>query len=161
MGWMKTSAVVRGAYLCIADGLFGSWASYQIRKIAGCACAGNDGNVFLATDFKGSRWLAIPACITARASHTSHTVVPCLAAVPPPWQETATATVGSWLSGPHLPMQMSMTHQGLSQYLPQPPMWHSLGLAERPCRQYPLILPSTVGPRLLGPLLRTQITTTC
>ena len=24
-----------------------SWASYQIRKIAGCACAGNAGNVFL------------------------------------------------------------------------------------------------------------------
>ena len=24
----------------------GSWASYQIRKIAGCACAGNAGNVF-------------------------------------------------------------------------------------------------------------------
>ena len=23
-----------------------SWASYQIRKIAGCACAGNSGNVF-------------------------------------------------------------------------------------------------------------------
>ena len=25
---------------------FGQWASYQIRKIAGCACAGNAGNVF-------------------------------------------------------------------------------------------------------------------
>ena len=31
------------------------WASYQIRKIAGCACAGNARNVFLATDFKGNR----------------------------------------------------------------------------------------------------------
>ena len=31
------------------------WASYQIRKIAGCACAGNAGNVFPATDFKGKR----------------------------------------------------------------------------------------------------------
>ena len=31
------------------------WASYQIRKIAGCACAGNAGNVFPATDFKGNR----------------------------------------------------------------------------------------------------------
>ena len=29
-----------------------AWASYQIRKIAGCACAGN---VFPATDFKGNR----------------------------------------------------------------------------------------------------------
>ena len=47
-----------------------SWASYQIRKIAGCACVGNAGNIFPATDFKGNRWLAIPACITARASRT-------------------------------------------------------------------------------------------
>ena len=46
------------------------WASYQIRKIAGCACAGNVGNVFPATDFKGNHLLAIPACITARAPHT-------------------------------------------------------------------------------------------
>ena len=46
------------------------WASYQIRKIAGCACAGNAGNVFPATDFKENRWLAIPTCITARASRT-------------------------------------------------------------------------------------------
>ena len=42
-------------------------ASYQIRKLAGCACAGNAGSVFPATDFS---WLAIPACITARASRT-------------------------------------------------------------------------------------------
>ena len=28
------------------------WASCQIRKIVGCACAGNAGNVFPATDFK-------------------------------------------------------------------------------------------------------------
>ena len=31
------------------------WASYQIRKIAGCACAGNAGNVSPATDFKWNR----------------------------------------------------------------------------------------------------------
>ena len=31
------------------------WASYQIRKIAGCACIGNAGNVFPATNFKGNR----------------------------------------------------------------------------------------------------------
>ena len=31
------------------------WASYQIRKILGCACAGNAGNIFPATDFKGNR----------------------------------------------------------------------------------------------------------
>ena len=31
------------------------WSSYQIRKIAGCACAGN---VFPASDFKGNSYLA-------------------------------------------------------------------------------------------------------
>ena len=36
-----------------------TWASCQIRKIAGCACAGNAGN-----------GLAIPTCITARAWRT-------------------------------------------------------------------------------------------
>ena len=46
------------------------WTSYQIHEIAGCACAENAGNVFPATDFKGNRWLAIPTCITARASRT-------------------------------------------------------------------------------------------
>ena len=47
-----------------------SWASYQIRKTAGCACAGNAGNVFPAADFKGNRQLAIPVCITTRALRT-------------------------------------------------------------------------------------------
>ena len=46
------------------------WASCQIRKFAGCAYAGNSGNVFPATDFNGNRQLAIPACITARASRS-------------------------------------------------------------------------------------------
>ena len=31
------------------------WASCQICKVVGCACTGNAGNVFLATDFKGNR----------------------------------------------------------------------------------------------------------
>ena len=44
--------------------------SYQIHKIAGWACAGNAGNVFPATDYRGNRWLTIPTCITARASRT-------------------------------------------------------------------------------------------
>ena len=48
----------------------GAWTSYQIRKIVGCACAGNAGNVFPASDFKRNCWLAIPTCITARASRT-------------------------------------------------------------------------------------------
>ena len=46
------------------------WASYQIRKFVGCACARNAGNVFPATDFKAKCKLAIPACIMARASRT-------------------------------------------------------------------------------------------
>ena len=37
---------------------------------ADCTCVGNAGNIFPATNFKGNRQLAIPACITARASRT-------------------------------------------------------------------------------------------
>ena len=51
-----------------------AWATYQIRKISGCACAGNAGNVFPATDFNGNRYLEIPACITTRASRTCRDV---------------------------------------------------------------------------------------
>ena len=47
-----------------------SWASYQILKTVGCACAGNAGSVFPATDFKGNCQIATPACITARTSRT-------------------------------------------------------------------------------------------
>ena len=47
-----------------------TWASYQMRKIADCAWARNAGNVFPPYDFKGKRKLALPACITARASRT-------------------------------------------------------------------------------------------
>ena len=36
-------------------------------KIAGYVCARNTRNVFPATDLKGNHWLAISACITARA----------------------------------------------------------------------------------------------
>ena len=42
------------------------WASYQIRKTVGCASTGNAANVFPATDLKGNRQFAIPACITQR-----------------------------------------------------------------------------------------------
>ena len=40
-----------------------TWASCQIRRFAGCACAGNAGNVFLTSKFRGNR-------ITARVSRT-------------------------------------------------------------------------------------------
>ena len=42
-----------------------SWASFQIRKIVGCACAGKSG-----TFFACHRGLAIPICITACDSRT-------------------------------------------------------------------------------------------
>ena len=45
----------KGSIECLHCCLSRLWASYQIRKIAGCACAGNDGNVFPAADFKGNR----------------------------------------------------------------------------------------------------------
>ena len=35
--------------------LYNPWASYQLRKIAGCACARNAGNVFPTTDLKGKK----------------------------------------------------------------------------------------------------------
>ena len=40
------------------------WASYQIRKIANCACTGNAGNVFPDTDFKGNRVMHVPWCMS-------------------------------------------------------------------------------------------------
>ena len=53
--------VIKNINNLYADGVsrghmrIGPWASYQIRKIAGCACAGNAGNVFPATAGKRSR----------------------------------------------------------------------------------------------------------
>ena len=40
--------------------LSGEWASYQIRKIAGCACAGNAGNVFPCRRFQGNPLVSDP-----------------------------------------------------------------------------------------------------
>ena len=48
-GWDGTRIVSPG------NGSLATWASYQIRQIAGCECSGNAGNVFPATDFKGNR----------------------------------------------------------------------------------------------------------
>ena len=46
-----------------------SWASYQIRKIAGCACAGNAGNVFPRRRFQRKPLVSYPSmhhgtCVT-------------------------------------------------------------------------------------------------
>ena len=51
-------------FVWVASPTVGQWASYQIRKIAGCTCR-NTGNVY--PHYRG---LAIPTCITARASRT-------------------------------------------------------------------------------------------
>ena len=45
------------------------WASYQMSKIAGCACAGNAGNVFPTTDIKNKPFVSDPdmhhgTCVT-------------------------------------------------------------------------------------------------
>ena len=47
------------------------WTSYQIRKIAGCTCAGNAGNVFLATvvSFDVGDGENVPGIPDARTTH--------------------------------------------------------------------------------------------
>ena len=42
------------------------WASYQIGKIASCACSGNAGNVFPATDFKRKPLVSDPGIYHGR-----------------------------------------------------------------------------------------------
>ena len=49
-GW-QTSSSFKGRVESMMN--CSALASYQIRKIAGCACASNAGNVFHATDFNG------------------------------------------------------------------------------------------------------------
>ena len=61
-----------------------SWASYQIRKIASCACAGNAGNVFPACR------LVIPTCITAHAWRTCSDVC---------WDRWLALFIRSWWRG--------------------------------------------------------------
>ena len=51
--------------ICVCNGRFRRYV-----KNACCACAGNVRNGFPATDFKGNRYLAIPTCVTARATRT-------------------------------------------------------------------------------------------
>ena len=55
--------------VCIKIQLATTWASYKIRKIAGCACAGNYGSVFPATDFQRKPLVSDPdmhhgTCVT-------------------------------------------------------------------------------------------------
>ena len=44
--WPLTGAIQMWPLCSTHSGVVVQWASYQIRKIAGCACAGNAGNVF-------------------------------------------------------------------------------------------------------------------
>ena len=55
--------------VCFKIQLTSPWASYQIRKIVGCACAGNSGSVIPATDFRRKPLLSDPdmhhgTCVT-------------------------------------------------------------------------------------------------
>ena len=80
------------------------WASYQIRKIAGCACAGNAGNVFprgrlqrkpLASDpdmHHGTCVTHVPWCMSGSLTHRGGENVPgipgaCAPAILCIWQE--------------------------------------------------------------------------
>ena len=68
--WMRrtdSNSLIHTAHL--ASSQQQTWASYQI---AGCAWAGNVGNVFPTTDFKGNCKLTIPVCIRACASRTCY-----------------------------------------------------------------------------------------
>ena len=49
---MQQTMTSIGLLLLISFRWRSQWASYQIRKIAGCVCAVYDGNVFPTTDFK-------------------------------------------------------------------------------------------------------------
>ena len=70
--WMKSADFT--PHWTNPNNVHNSWdvlwlTSYQTRKNTGWACAGNAGNVFPASDLKGNRELAIPACITHVCDH--------------------------------------------------------------------------------------------
>ena len=81
-----------------------SWPSYQIRKIAGCACAGNDGNVFPRRRFQrkplvsdpgmhhGTRVTHVPWCMSGSLTRGDRENVPgipgaCAPTILRIWQE--------------------------------------------------------------------------
>ena len=72
------------------------WASYQICKIVGCACAGNAGNISPATNFKRNRQLAILACITACASPLSRTCCDAMSGSLTHSEENVPGIYGAW-----------------------------------------------------------------
>ena len=68
-----------------------SWASYQIRKTAGCACAGNAGNVF------PCRWLQRKPLVSDPGMHHDT----CVAHVP--WCMSGSLTHGGGENVPGIP----------------------------------------------------------
>ena len=67
-GLVRTTQI-QNSWLFNRSELSESWASYQIRKIAGCACAGNAGNVFPRRRFQRKPLLSDPGmhhgtCVT-------------------------------------------------------------------------------------------------
>ena len=94
----KTVCIFLGIY-CICQ-----WASYQIRKIAGCACAGNAGNVFPRRRFQrkllvsdpgmhhGTCVTHVPWCMSGSLTCDDGEIVPgipdaCAPAILRIWQE--------------------------------------------------------------------------
>ena len=72
--------------------VFKAWASYQICKIAGCACAGNAGNVFPATNFKGNQPLVSDPGMH-RGTRVTHV----------PWSMSGSLTRGGGENVPGIP----------------------------------------------------------
>ena len=92
------------------------WASYQIRKIAGCACAGNAGNVFPRHRFQkkplvndpdmhhGTCVTHVPCCMSGSLTCCDGENVPgipgaCAPAILCIWQEAH----GKWTTSSHIP----------------------------------------------------------
>ena len=88
----SSSFLVRSQWLKLFNDTVSGWkqhrASYQIGKIADCACAGNAGNVFPATKFKrkslvsdpgmyhGTCVTHVPWCMTGSITHAGGKIVP-------------------------------------------------------------------------------------
>ena len=69
MIYITTAIDGKDSYVCTKYWPFMQWASYQIRKIAGCACAGNAGNVFPCRRFQRKPLVSDPGmhhgtCVT-------------------------------------------------------------------------------------------------
>ena len=114
-----------------------SWASYQIRKIAGCACAGNAGNVFPRRRFQrkpivgdpgmhhGTCVTHVPWCMSGSLTCGDGENVPgipgaCAPAILRIWQE-AHATRDQWINSS--PPSATYMHQWTGSALVQIMAW--------------------------------------